>query len=80
MPKYLTWVVVHSRFLHNVSLRSVSNCLFLGLNKITFVFATFNDILFAFNQRESCFKCLLSVLLICFMKLRMFNKQVSSAK
>ena len=44
IPKYLTWVVVYNCFLHNLSLRSVSNCLFLGLNKITSVFATFDDI------------------------------------
>ena len=44
MPEHLTWVVVYNRFLLNLSLRSVSNCVFLGLNKITSVFATFNDI------------------------------------
>ena len=56
IPKYLTWVVVYNHFLHNLSLRSVSNCLCLGLNKITPVFATFKDILFAFNQRASLCK------------------------
>ena len=60
-------------FLHNLSLRSVSNCLFSGLTQITSIFTTFNVILFAFNQRTSCFKSLLSVLLICLMEHCMFN-------
>ena len=64
--------------IYNLTLRAVSNCLFLGLNKITFVFAIFN-MLFAFNQKAKCFKSL-SVLLNCFTELCMLNKQVLSAK
>ena len=76
IPKHLTWVVVYNHFLHDLCLSSVSNCLLLDLNKITSVLRTFNEILFAFNQRR---QTVLSVLLICSMELCVFSKQVLSA-
>ena len=48
----------------SLSLNAVSQGLCLVLKSITSVFATFNAILFAFNQEEISFKSLFRLLLI----------------
>ena len=60
IPRYLKYFVLQSLFLHNFSLKLVSQGLCLVLKSITSVFAKFNGILFAFKQNESSFKSLLT--------------------
>ena len=56
IPRYLKYFVLYNLFLHNVSLKLVSQGFPLILKSLTSVFPTFNTILFAFSQNESSFK------------------------
>ena len=79
-PRYFTDLLVKSFLPHNFSFKPVSKTLPLRLKIKTLVFVILNEILLAFSHFERDLRSLFAYLLISFIVLLMFKKQLSPAK